>query len=143
MSMPTDGDRIEASRLRQGHGHADAIDTWRLRRADRREIVRKDTVSDDVVYQDRQDALVEPEVMDAQISERWNNWARDNVLRVFDSELAPMLRDALGEALGLKARELRDHFREEIHRLELAIAELRGEVNALSAERTSKLWRPH
>jgi hypothetical protein len=49
----------------------------------------------------------------------------------FEIAMQNKLIPTFGEALVLKARDLRDDFRDEVHKLELKVAWLEGRVEAL------------
>jgi hypothetical protein len=131
--MPTDDQLIAEARQREADGHASELDHHRLPASERREaIIRKDVGGIEFVTKTNEDALVEDHAA------AWTAWAR----RVFHAEIAPALIDDIGEVMGMQAAELRQAFMDQIHKLELEVAELKGELKALRAERTTKLWRP-
>src|SRR5262249_44490665 len=63
--------------------------------------------------------------------ERWNDWARRNVMQVFQDTLL----DDIGDAIGMSRVDMRNEFTALIHKLELEVAELRGELKALRSIR--------
>jgi hypothetical protein len=97
--------------------------------SERREaIVHKDISGIEFVTKTNEDGLVEDHAA------AWAAW--------FDQQAESKILDPVGEVIGTKAAELRRDFMDQIHKLELEVAELKGELRALRAERTTKLWRP-
>jgi hypothetical protein len=107
-------DEIEQSLRRIALGHGDELDHWRARAAQRRE---ERTMS-------RNDNDPDPNA-----GEAWNRWFDDR----FDAVMKAQWVDDIGGTIAEARRDMRDEFKTQLHKLELEVAELRGELRALRA----------
>lgn len=64
-------------------------------------------------------------------NEAWNDWFYANLQTYLDNSYTPATADAVCELIGPAKRELREGFREQIRKLEIEVAELRGQVRAI------------
>jgi hypothetical protein len=123
-----DDDLIEQARVRKARGHTNALDEWRLRAAERREertMTRNDNALD----------------TDPNAAEAWNDWFDAR----FDTAMRDKWVDSFGEALGVKAAELRaeiERLSKTVEQLRVELAEQRGEMRAwrdVKAAKASKV----
>lgn len=106
--MKTDDDKlIEQARLRQMHGHANELDEWRLRHAERSEA--RMHMSNEID------------------TNAWATWTQDQVQRYFEEAIVPEWSGALGQMRS----EIQQDLTARIHALEVQIAEMRGELKGL------------
>ena len=103
---------IEQARLRQIHGHTKELDEWPLRAAGRRE--------EKTMHQN-----------DGSNAAEWADWTQDQIQRYFEETIVP----GWGEALGQMRAEAREEFTSRIHKLEVELAEMRGELKGLREAR--------
>jgi len=80
--------------------------------------------------------LVEPEVMSEQEARRWNNWLNAHL-----NELREEIIDAVANAIVDLRRERDAAIAQEVSRLKIEIAVLRGELKACASKRrTIAVW---
>jgi hypothetical protein len=107
----TEDDEIEASLRRIANGHGNELDRWRARNAERRKETKMtrnlDTGSDDA----------------------WNDWFDQR----FDATMKDLWVQDIGETIAEARNDARIEFKALLHKLELEIAELRGELKGLRA----------
>jgi hypothetical protein len=142
--MATDDELIERARRRVAMGSDDAIDHHRLRAAERRErVIRKDMHATDTVFVTNDDALVE----DQTVREGYIYQDLADALTVMGDGLRNQFRaenETITKNLAAMIHDFLQRQSEENNRLralENELAELRGQVKALTAER-SRIWRP-
>ena len=122
-------DVTEQARSRIANGHGDALDEWRVKHAE--QVVTKDARLDlSTVYKTNAHAQVAAQY-ETPSDANWNEW----FARSFDARMKAEWVDAIGDMVAEVSSELR----EEIRRLQIEVAELRGELKAL---RGAKLWTP-
>jgi hypothetical protein len=89
-------DDIAAARARLVNGTGDAIDEWRLRHGERREMVTKDASKLDLstIYKTNAHAQVAAQYAATSDDEAWDEW----FARSFDREMKAKWVDAIGAA---------------------------------------------
>lgn len=131
----TDDDEIAGARLRVAQGRATKVDRWQISAADRAA---------------QRDAGEAERSMSAAEQKQWTAWVESHLVREWNERVLPEIdgiADATAEAL--------DELRAENRKLQLELAELRGEIRGLRESRQapqnssligvdgSKLMRPN
>ena len=146
--MSTDEELIEQARTAERMGHVNDLDKWRLRRAEQREqMVQKKlpidaiTLVRKITFNAQGDAeyTIDPEVA-AVLNEWWHNNHNLAMRDIVYPDLAWAM-DQREDQMRRDLREQDEKLKQTVENLRLEIAELRGELRALLAER-SKIWRP-